>query len=86
MLGGSPQEALALFERAIDENQGRFLLAKLYCARYYAVRVQDRDLFFRLLDEIDQADAQGLEEVCLLNAAARQKARELRDRVDDLFL
>jgi tetratricopeptide (TPR) repeat protein len=86
MLGGDPEEARLLFEKALAESEGRFLLAKLYFARYYAVRVQDRDLFVRLLDEIEEADPRQIPEACLLNAAARQKARELRDQQDDLFL
>lgn len=86
VLGGRPEDARALFERALAEHHGRFLLAKLYFARYYAVRVQDRDLFLRLLDEIEQADPQALKDVCLLNAAAVEKARRLRARIDDLFL
>jgi tetratricopeptide (TPR) repeat protein len=86
MLGGDPEEARALFEKAIAGNHGRFLLAKLYFARYYAVRVQDRALFVRLLDEIEQTDPDLLGEVCLLNAAARFQARGLRGQLDDLFL
>jgi len=86
MLGGEPEKARALFEKAIAGNHGQFLLAKLYFARYYAVRVQDRALFERLLDEIEQAAPDRLEEVCLLNAAAQRQARELRAQLDDLFL
>ena len=86
MLGGDPEEARKLFEKAIAGNHGQFLLAKLYYARYYAVRVQDRALFVRLLEEIEQTDPDRLGEVCLLNAAARRKAQELREQLDDLFL
>lgn len=85
MLGGRPKEALGLFEKAIAEHHGRFLLAKVYFARYYAVRVQDRELFIRLLHEVEAADPQALEDACLPNAAARLKARRLREQVDDLF-
>ncbi len=85
MLGGRPEEALGLFEKAIAEHHGRFLLAKVYFARYYAVRIQDRELFIRLIDEVEAADPEALEDACLLNAAAHLKARRLRQQMDDLF-
>jgi len=85
MLGGRPERARDLFEQALEPNGGDFLLAKLHYARYYAVRVQDRALFERLLDEILQTDPAALRDLCLLNAVARQKAQELITQTDDFF-
>ena len=85
MLGGSPEASKELFERSMAQTGGDFLLAKLHYARYYAVRVQDRALFERLLDEIMQTDPAELEDVCLLNAVARQKAQDLIQQTDDFF-
>jgi len=85
LLGGDPEKAKACFERAIALHQGHFLLAKLYLARYYAVRVQDRRLFLDLLDEIENADPRIMKQACLFNAVARVQAVHLREHVDTLF-
>ena len=85
LLGGDPEEAKTCFERALSLHQGRFLLAKLYLARYYAVRVQDRRLFLNLLDEIEDTDPRIMKQACLFNAVARVQANQLRRQVDTLF-
>lgn len=85
LLGGNPEEAKLNFDRAVELNQGRFLLAKLYLARYYAVRVQDRSLFLELLDEIESSDSRMMKQACLFNAVARRQAEKLRSQVDTLF-
>jgi len=86
MLGGRPEEARDLFEKALQESGGDFLMVKVYYARYYAVRVQDRALFTRILREVAQAEPAVLHEVCLLNAVARQRAQVLMEQIDDFFL
>ncbi len=86
MLGGRPEEARDLFLKALQESGEGFLMIKLHYARYYAVRVQDRALFTRMLREVTQADPTALRGVCLLNAVARQRARILMEQIDDFFL
>ena len=85
ILGGNPDLARKHFERCLEINQGRFLMAKLFYAKFYAVQVQDRELFHRLLQEILDAPADILPEQRLANVLAKQKARALLAKEDELF-
>jgi len=85
ILGGNPQKAKEHFERCLVLNHGRFLMAKLFYAKYYAVQVQDRKLFRRLLQEILAAPADILPEQRLANQIAKRKARALLKEENDLF-
>lgn len=85
LLGGDPQKAAAHFRRAISATGGRFLMAKFLFARYHAVQTQDKALFVRLLDEIEKAPAGLLPDQALANALAKERARALRERMEDLF-
>jgi tetratricopeptide (TPR) repeat protein len=85
LLGGNPAEARLHFQKAVQMSRGRFFLAQYYYARYYAVAVQDRELFTRLLKEILEGDPQALEGACLINTVIQTKAKELARQVDDLF-
>lgn len=85
LLGGDPREAHRHFQKAIELSRGKFFLAQYYYARYYAVSIQDRDLFIRLLKEILEGNPQGLEEACLINSVIQAKAKQLADQVDELF-
>ena len=67
-------------------SQGRFFLVQYYYARYYAVRTQNRELFMRLIDEILRGAPKGMKDVCLINAVVQEKAKELEQSVDDLFI
>jgi len=86
LLGGKPDQAKEHFEKALTLSQGRFFLVQYYYARYYAVRVQNRALFTHLIDEIMNGSPKGLGDVCLINAVVQQKAQELEQRVEDLFI
>lgn len=85
LLGGDPKKARAHFERAIAASGGKFLMAKLLYARYYAVQSQDKKLFTKLLTEIENAPEGSLPEQGLANALARKRARELREQAQELF-
>jgi tetratricopeptide (TPR) repeat protein len=86
MLGGDPDKAKEYFQDAMDFSQGKYFLAQYYFARYYAVRVQDRDLFSALIDGIIQGDPTELKEACLINSVIQEKARRLNEKIDELFL
>lgn len=85
MFGGDVAKAKVFFEKALALEERRFLLAQYYYARYYAVRAQDKGLFFALLDEIEQGKTKPLPDVCLANTMARKKAARLRDMAEDFF-
>ena len=86
MLGGNPPKAKTCFEKAIRLSDGKFLLAQYYFARYYAVRVQDKALFFSLVKAVKEAQPDDLKEACLINQAVKQKMEALAEMADELFL
>jgi hypothetical protein len=85
MLGGKPEKAKEYFEKCLSISNGNFLLAKLFYAKTYAVQVQDQPLFESLLKQIDEASLDALPDVRLANAVAKQKAKRLSGRTNDLF-
>ncbi len=85
MLGGNAPEAKACFEKAIGVSHGKFLLAQYYDARYYAVRVQDKDMFFTLAKEVADTPPDDLKGACLINQAVKEKMKALAEMADELF-
>ena len=85
MLGGNPDKAKTYFEKAMRLTEGRFLLAPYYFARYYAVRIQDRKLFVKLLETIFKTNPDELKDACLINQAVKQKTEALAEMEDELF-
>ena len=84
-LGGNPEKAKAYFEKCLSMNQGKFLLTQLYYAKSYAVQNLDRELFDSLLKQIEDASIDILPEARLANVIAKQKAKLLRAKENDLF-
>lgn len=83
-LGGEPARAREMFETAIARTHGNFLTYKVMMARVYAVMVQDRALFTRLLQEvIDAGDV--MPEQRLANQIAKRRARRYLAQIDDLI-
>lgn len=85
-LGGDKARAKEYFDRAIGLSNGKFFLAQYYFARYYAVRVQNKELFIELIKEVSSIPSDKLKETCLINAVIKQKAKHLLDMSDELFL
>ncbi|MBW1780897.1 MAG: hypothetical protein JRL30_09185 [Deltaproteobacteria bacterium] len=85
MLGGDAAKAKALFSKAMAVSNGRFFLAQYYYAKYYAVRVQNKELFLDLIRQVEGGPADQLKEVCLINSAVKQKMKGLKEMTDELF-
>ena len=85
MLGGDAAKAKTFFSKAMAASSGKFFLAQYYYAKYYAVRVQDKGLFFGLIRQIEAAPPDQLKEVCLINSAVKQKMKGLEEMADELF-
>jgi hypothetical protein len=83
-LGGQPDDSRREFEAAINATQRHFLTYLVMEARFYAVMVQDRALFRRLLEEViaagDVMPAQRL-----ANQLAKRRAQRYLSQIDDLF-
>jgi len=85
LLGGEPKRAKACFEEAIRLSGGKFLLVHYYFAKYYAVRVQNKTLFQRLIREVEDTDPSALRQACLINAVMKQRVRHLKEREGEFF-
>ena len=85
LLGGNPEKAKDHFNQCLELTQRKFLMAQVLYAKTYAVQLQDRGLFKRLLTEVRDAPEGILPEQQLANAVAKQKAEQLLESADDLF-
>lgn len=85
MLGGSPQKAKEHFERAIEISDGKFLMAKVYYAQYYAVTTLNEEMFDELLLSVENAPADIMPGYELMTSIAKRKAKDLMAKKDDLF-
>jgi hypothetical protein len=83
-LGGNPDRARELFERALELTERKFYTVQLSYARTYAVQTQNRDLFIHLLREVvDGGDPEPTAR--LANRIARRRAIRWLNRTDQLF-
>ena len=84
-MGGRPDLSLKHFDRAWQLVGGRILTAKFYKARFYAVSVQDKALFVRLLKEILAAPRDLNTKHRLVNVLMKARAKLWLKRTEDLF-
>jgi tetratricopeptide (TPR) repeat protein len=84
-LGGDPEKAKVHFQRAIQITGGKYLMTRFLLAKYYAVSVQDRELFEQTLREITIAPPDIFPEQGLANELAKRNARRWLERVDEVF-
>ncbi len=85
MFGGDPNKAKRHFERALELSGGRFLMISYMYAKTYAVQVQDKELFEKLLKGVLEAPADILPSQRLANEVAKSKAKRLLAQAEDLF-
>ena len=85
VLGGRPEKAKQYFETSLSIGGGKFLMTYVYFAKTYAVQVQDQQLFESLLTKVIDAPADILPSAKFPNAVAKQKARRLLARANELF-
>ena len=84
ILGGDAAKSKEFFTRALAVSNGRFSSTVILC-KYYAVRVQDKELFLSLIKEVERAPADQLKEACLINSAIKEKMIGLKEMADELF-
>lgn len=83
-LGGDPEKAQGYFERALAITERKNHLIHVNYAKLYAVTVQDKELYLKLLREVVEAPDQG-DEFRMSNKVARRRAYRYLKQVDDLF-
>src|SRR5690606_22279891 len=84
-MGGKPELGQKHFQRAMEITQNKFLLAKVYYARRYAVAVQDRELFRKALVEVLQTDPAIWPDQRLANEIAHRRARRYLENEKEWF-
>jgi hypothetical protein len=85
MLGGDLKKAQGHFLRALEFGKGKFLMAYIYYANYYARQALDKDLFISTLQKVLEAPVDISPDLTLLNTVAKKKAQELLNRVEEYF-
>ncbi len=85
MLGGNPDKAKEEFDRTLQISDGRFMLAYVYLARYYAQPTLDEQLFDKYLNTVLAAPADVLPGYELITSIAKAKARRLLSEKEELF-
>jgi hypothetical protein len=83
--GGDPDSAKRHFDRAFEITGGRLLLVHLMYAKYYAYRMQDRDLFVKTLEKVLNTPADTDPDMAFVNEVSRRKAGVLLGDVDKYF-
>ena len=85
MLGGDAAKAKTHFEWAHKITRGNYLMTHVLNARWYAVATQDRELFKQLLTKVLESPAGTLPDARLTDEAAKKKAAQLLEKIDDFF-
>jgi hypothetical protein len=83
--GGDLQMAREHFLKALDLGQGKFLMAYVYYAKYYAQKMMDRELFVSTLQKVLETPAETSPDLILANTVAKKEAKELLGHVGDYF-
>jgi len=83
--GGDLKKSQEHFLKAIDLGEGKFLMAYVYYANYYARQTLDKDLFISTLQKVQETPANILPDLTLINTVAKKQAKELMSRVEEYF-
>jgi hypothetical protein len=85
MAGGDLKKAREHFLKALDLGQGKFLMAYVYYAKYYARNMMDKELFTSILQKVLETPADTSPELILVNTVAKKQAKELLSHVEEYF-
>ncbi|RMI04714.1 MAG: hypothetical protein D6681_09220, partial [Calditrichaeota bacterium] len=85
LLGGDPDKARAHFQRAIELSEGKFLLAHVYYARFYAATTLNEELFEELLTKVVNAPGDIMPGYELMTSLAKRQAESLLKRREEIF-
>jgi hypothetical protein len=83
-LGGGLDKADAEFKKVFAINEGKFLLADVLYARYYATIIQDEALFLTHLNKVLDTPSDVIPQV-LINEIAKEKAKKLIKNKHEFF-
>jgi hypothetical protein len=83
--GGDLKKAQRHFLKALEFGQGKFLMAYVYYANYWARNMMDKDLFTSTLQKVLETPADTSPDLVLLNTVAKRQAKELLNHVEEYF-
>jgi len=84
MFGGNLEKAKEEYDKIIRISEDKFVLADFFMAKYYAVAAQDKELFLKLLNKIENASDDIIKEK-LFTQVAKKKSLILKEKIKDLF-
>jgi len=85
VFGGGLAASKKHFDRALSMAGNKALSTKVMYAHYYALGAKDRQLFETTLNEVVTASGEGVPELNLSNALAKEKAKKLLDKTEEYF-
>jgi len=83
--GGDLKKAQEHFLKALDLGKGKFLMAYVYYANYYARKIMDKELFTSTLQKVLETPAEISPDLVLLNTVAKKQAKDLLSHVGEYF-
>ncbi len=83
--GGDLNKAQEHFLRALDLGRGKFLMAYVYYAKYYARNKMDKELFVSTLQKVLEAPSDTSPDLVLANTVAKKEAEGLLSHVEEYF-
>jgi tetratricopeptide (TPR) repeat protein len=84
-IGGDPDLGKKMFEEAIAATGGKYLMTKVMFARFYAVIVQDRELYVKTLKDVLAAPNDLYPQQRLANALAKKRAERYLKKIEEYF-
>lgn len=84
MYGGKPETSRKHFERALELNKRQFLLTHVAYAQTYARLMFDRELYFKLLNEVIEQPLTD-SDIASSNKLAKISAQKLIEQIDEFF-
>jgi len=85
-MGGNPKLSKTEFEKTFQITKNKFMLARVFFAKTYCVQTQNRKLFDKTLQEVDDFETDKAPDIRLINLAAKKKAAALAEEADDKFI
>jgi hypothetical protein len=84
IMGGSAEKSRKAFQEVKRISGDKFLMADVFLAEYYAPLVLDQDLFEKTLRRVRNTPADIDPEIRVMNELARERARLLLEKKDEI--
>ncbi len=85
IMGGDPQKAKMYFDKNIQLTDGKYMMAYVYMAKYYAAKILDEQLFDSYIRKIEEAPLDIMPGKELFTQIAKKKAKYLMSKKENIF-